>query len=528
MAALRTGSALSAAVDGRSDIYSLGLLLDEALGGPDRPRPAAGPPGRDPRPGLDRYNPRVSPGLADIVARCLEPDPNDRYPDAAALALDLRRHLNDLPLRGVANRSPVERWRKWRRRHPAALARGLLRLAAAGAVVAAVAASVVQYRQRDRQIEAALREGREKLRDRRYADAVVALDRGLKLAARLPADDRRRQGLESTLRRVVRTKAADDLHELVNQLRFRFGVGTPSAGEARSLLVRGLGLWNSRDLLLAGPGAATLGAETEARVRADLLDLATIWADLRVHRAPGRGTDEALRDAVRVLREAEARFGPAPALSRDLRSYARALGQTDLPDVDVPAPSTAWEHYDLGRSYLRSGEYALAEGEFRQAVAMEPGELWPYFSQAACAYHLGHYQEAVASLTVCVALAHRTAECYYNRAVAYEALGRPDLAADDYTRALEWNPRFADAALNRGVLAFQAGRYAEAADDFGRARAAGADPTPSPASTGPNPYDAALAQLARKDLPAARASLKQAAARGDEAARRLSARLGLE
>ena len=37
---------------------------------------------------------------------------DDRYPDAAALAGDLRRHLADLPLRGVPNRSWAERWRQ--------------------------------------------------------------------------------------------------------------------------------------------------------------------------------------------------------------------------------------------------------------------------------------------------------------------------------------------------------------------------------------------------------------------------------
>ena len=43
---------------------------------------------------------------ADLVARCLEPRACDRYPDAAALADDLRRHLGDQPLRGVVNRDP--------------------------------------------------------------------------------------------------------------------------------------------------------------------------------------------------------------------------------------------------------------------------------------------------------------------------------------------------------------------------------------------------------------------------------------
>src|SRR5262249_10182946 len=117
-AAGRAGRPVPAAVAGRSDIYPLGLVLCEVLG--------AGPPedaGAHKQRSLLRRLPRtVSAGLRDILRKCLAPDPGDRYADADALADDLRRHLADQPLRGVANRSLSERWRKWRRR-PYALAR---------------------------------------------------------------------------------------------------------------------------------------------------------------------------------------------------------------------------------------------------------------------------------------------------------------------------------------------------------------------------------------------------------------------
>ena len=105
------GEPISFPVDGRSDIYSLGATLCEALG--------AEPP-REGRWQIPRQ--AISTGLADILARCLSDDPRDRYPDPAALAEDLRRHLNHQPLRGVANRSLPERWQKWRARNPHALA----------------------------------------------------------------------------------------------------------------------------------------------------------------------------------------------------------------------------------------------------------------------------------------------------------------------------------------------------------------------------------------------------------------------
>src|SRR5205085_8496240 len=153
--AVRAGRPVPAPVDGRADVFSLGVVLYEALAG-DRP-------GERPQP-LASRNRRVSTGLSDVVGRCLAADPADRYPDAAAAADDLRRHLADRPLRGVRNRSPVERWRKWRRRRPYALA-----LIAVLASVALAGLGVVLHlnRQADRAM-AALDQGESALRAGRY------------------------------------------------------------------------------------------------------------------------------------------------------------------------------------------------------------------------------------------------------------------------------------------------------------------------------------------------------------------------
>ncbi len=123
--AARLGTPITEPVDGRADIFSLGVLLFEALTGtltvPRRPVRA-----------LWR-NPQVRPGLARIIARCLEADARRRYPTAAELAADLRRHLANQPLQGVSDGGPVERWRKWRRRKPNSLTLFGLVLAAAPA-----------------------------------------------------------------------------------------------------------------------------------------------------------------------------------------------------------------------------------------------------------------------------------------------------------------------------------------------------------------------------------------------------------
>ena len=126
----------------------LAAYLAEALGGPGAVR--------SPRRPLHRVNPQVSVGLSDLVHKCLRRDPRDRYPDAAALATDLRRHLNHMPLLGVPNRSLVERWHKWRRRQPSALPRKVILLAAIVLAFAATAVLSGIYRRRVHDIEAAM------------------------------------------------------------------------------------------------------------------------------------------------------------------------------------------------------------------------------------------------------------------------------------------------------------------------------------------------------------------------------------
>jgi serine/threonine protein kinase len=58
------------AIDGRSDLYSLGLVLAAALGGKGVDEPPPEPHA------LPRLNPDVSPGLVAIITKCLATKPD--------------------------------------------------------------------------------------------------------------------------------------------------------------------------------------------------------------------------------------------------------------------------------------------------------------------------------------------------------------------------------------------------------------------------------------------------------------------
>jgi len=71
-----------------SDVYSLGALLSWMLKG---------------------VTPRRR--LRAIIAKCLQPSPSDRYPDAAALAADLSRYRAGLPVEAHPESAPERAWR---------------------------------------------------------------------------------------------------------------------------------------------------------------------------------------------------------------------------------------------------------------------------------------------------------------------------------------------------------------------------------------------------------------------------------
>jgi WD40 repeat protein/tRNA A-37 threonylcarbamoyl transferase component Bud32 len=150
-------------VDGRSDVYSLGVILYELLTGElpfrgntrmllyqvlhDEPRP--------PR----RLNDCIPRDLETVCLKAMAKEPGRRYPRAADLADDLGRFLKGEPIaaRPVGR---LERARKWARRRPAAAALVAVTVTALLVVLGGLTAGTLIIADRQQKTEEAL--GRER------------------------------------------------------------------------------------------------------------------------------------------------------------------------------------------------------------------------------------------------------------------------------------------------------------------------------------------------------------------------------
>ncbi len=543
MQALSSGVPVEQTVDGRADIYALGAILYELLGGrlPVAAKchgvvsPATKKSQHDPEPlaaprrsksvpvfcdavpsvagstvrRLCEINPQVSAGLADIVAKCLAPQTNNRYANAAALADDLRRHLTDQPLIGAPNRSLSERWWKWRRRR-----RNTVRAAGTVAVITAAAALALavawsQIRQLSREADRSLVQGQAQLQGNQPAEAVATFEHGLSLLENVPFRSDLAGRLREQLATARRLRAAGQLHQLADQIRSLYGTTALSPDHLHPLAELCRQFWQKRQQIVQ-----SFDTHRDSAVAIDLLDVAIFGADLQVQLAPEVERGAARREALRTLADAETLFGQSAVLDYQRHVYQgnRDAGSTD----PLPVRRTAWEHYALGRALLNSNQLSRAAEELSGAVALDPAGLWPNFYFGLCAGRMGRHDEAVAAFSVCIGAAPALAGCFYNRAAAYTALSHTDQALRDYNRALELDPTLAAAWLNRGLLHYELGQNPAAVADLRRALGHGADATTVH-------YDLALVYLAAHDFTAAQDSLRRALA--DDPAHKLAHRL---
>jgi len=389
-------------VDRRADVYALGATLYEALTG--RP-PFSGPTvlhvirsvvERDPRP-PSTLRPDVDRDLETIVLKCLEKDPDRRYPTASALAADLRRYADDLP---VFARRPGRRERaaRWLRRN-STLAQAVGGLLALGAVVGIGALGAFVWRLEQERVRA--RQGRE-VAEEALADLVGQVQGRLDGIPGGEARELRLELLETARAGYARLQAVEAdappspdavranllLGELAAEMGDQEGAEAAFATAlqiGRALVARSddrvARTTLARALARLARARLRLGEATSARALAD--EAVAIWraevhvktSRLLMSRTLAAGDRRGLEERVLargVAGEARHALGDAAGARELLRTAVQEARMASFLSEDaLERPLVSQALVRLGRVQADQGDLEPALGSFEEALALD-------------------------------------------------------------------------------------------------------------------------------------------------------------
>ncbi|WP_406698946.1 protein kinase [Singulisphaera sp. Ch08] len=440
------------AVDRRSDIYSLGLVLVESLSG-ERPFTHNGSysvpvsqleamaSDRSKKvPSIRQVRSDVAWSLESIGRRCLDPDPAKRYQHASHLAEDLHQFLEDRPLKYAPELSRVERIRKFFRRNPRLLTFSSVS-AVALALFLAVGWAFLGARTRLAETRTRLVEAQARERKRAHDSGVLQC-----------------QGLINTI-------LGDESH-------IRQGIAVCERTLALYALADGRSAQEHPDWVHLAPAERLELAE-------DRRELLLLLAGARVRLASGDPRE--LRAALALLDHAEAldSLNPSKALWLDRATYLDQLGNHDGAKAaqglaDQIQPNSARDHYLLAISHARTrspGGYRKAVAELGEALRLNPRHYWSVMQRGICHMELGEGILAVRDFGICTGLWPEHPWSYFDRAYVLDRSGMKVEAIEDYTAALERAPKFVGALTNRGLVRLELRQYGPALVDFDAALA---------------------------------------------------------
>jgi eukaryotic-like serine/threonine-protein kinase len=407
---------------------------------------------------IRRLNAAVSPGLASIVEKCLEPNPARRYRDAAELHEDLQRHLNHQPLRFARERSVVEVARKWRQRHP--------RLTSATSVAlmsilfAAVAGSI--WLSRDHQQAARIAED-----DFQAFHAAVPSARTLLLVSN-PASAEERDGIAAakdvlgryhviddpqwSMRRHVRLLSAPSRNELAADI-----------SDLQTLLARRELPASAKAWCSDAPWAADAAQAIQHRCQAtDLL--------ITAHARQRQGQTDTAQPLNELTRSQPADvaswmvLGDCRRIAKDFAGAGEACTAAIALRRDL---YLTW--YWRGIVRLQSGRPADAEADFNEALARR--KIFPggWANRGIARYEQGNYAAAIDDLTTAIDHGLEDPLVYFRRARCYEALKEMDAAKRDRELGARFQLQNAQMLYERGLAHVRLEDYQAAEQDFGEA-----------------------------------------------------------
>ena len=419
-----------------TDVYALGVLLCELLTG-KRPAPAGSRSG----PGFGREIRRtLGSDLENVVVKALEADPTRRYESASALADDLRRYREGLPVRARAPTAGY-RARKFVARHRTAVAAGALMLTS---LVAGLGTSLWHAAEADRARQDAERalHTSEQVRaflanlfnarsspDARRAALTLTevLEQGLRQADQLEDQPVVQANVLEEIGRVYYDRGeferAETVFRRVLALReMALGPSAPATADALGHLgdaVRRRLLFDEAEALYRRAldiRSATVGDRhpAYAEVLVGLANLATYRGDLQetlalyervfeIRRSALGPDDPSVAETLRLLAVTRRRMGDYPQATSLYRQSLEARQRIHGPG----SPEAAWAMVHLADQYSSyNGDPAAAEPLYEAALRIQrarlgnghPDLLHALHSLGSLRQHMGQFDVAEALL----------------------------------------------------------------------------------------------------------------------------------
>jgi serine/threonine protein kinase/Flp pilus assembly protein TadD len=477
-----------AAVDHRTDVYALGATLYELLAlrpvfdGRDRQELLRRIASEEPRPPR-RLNPAVPAELQTIIQKALEKEPGARYGTAQELADDLRRFLEDKPIR-ARRPSWLGQARRWARRHRPVVWSAAVALLGTLAVLAGSAGWVVRDRAARQArtaaaVQAALEEAQRSHREGHWPQALAAAQRAEALLPDGAADPAVAERVQALLRELAEEEADGRLVARLNELRLL--QAEVNVRENRFVLERALpeyrqafGDYGLRVDVMAPEEAAARIRGRPSAVRATLVAALDHWLILARHqKAPEAGWVE------RVLSTADSdswRQDVRAARGRNDRQALEKLAR----EVDVAAqPPEALFVVEIG--LRQRGAHEAAVALLRRAQEAFPGDFWINhdLGMALQDCQPPQYEEAIRYLTAAVALRPASAGVRFNLGSTFLDQGRLDEAIGAFRKAIELKRDYAPAHNDLGNALWRKGRLDAAVAAYRRASTLNPDFAPA-------------------------------------------------
>jgi len=98
----------------------------------------------------------------------------------------------------------------------------------------------------------------------------------------------------------------------------------------------------------------------------------------------------------------------------------------------------AQKHYERGKAFVKQGEYAKAEKEYREAIRLKPDYAAPHYNLGIVVYFQGKYAEAEKEFREAIRLKQDYIEAHYYLWLLLGDMGRTEEAEAEYRELIKY------------------------------------------------------------------------------------------